>query len=113
MVLNILFCLRPFQVTGRESLRTEAQRPVKIAESDADVSGPWCLCVFLPPRFFLVTDKSATFSVLCVCLLSSFKQGEWRQGSVKYTATQWGLSSRLHSEGLSVSTTAFIFLAAI
>ncbi|XP_061669748.1 pleckstrin homology domain-containing family A member 7 isoform X4 [Syngnathoides biaculeatus] len=35
--LEYLDLKAPFQVTGRESLRKETQRPVKIAESDADV----------------------------------------------------------------------------
>lgn len=44
--MNIFYCICgyvEFQVTGRDSLKTERPaKPVKIAESDADVSAPLC-----------------------------------------------------------------------
>lgn len=94
-----------FQVTGRESFKADrASRPVKIAESDADVSEALILkhrsrlfaCLFSQPT----AEKRQALPCVCV-YLSSGKQRLWREGIVcaLYTvgtsirSTQWGPES--------------------
>lgn len=134
-----------FQVTGRESLTAERlSRPVKIAESDADVSESFCPppppppdsleARFLTPSYFKIsvseflqstTEAQLTLAWLycvfkcglracvCVCVFLSCGKQAAEGRERMYIATLRGHPSTLLSEGLRVSTTAFIFLPAI
>lgn len=136
-----------FQVTGRESLTAERpSRPVKIAESDADVSEsfyPPCTSPapkktevyeahFLSPSYFKISvleflqstaETQLTLAWLycvfkcglraCVCVFLSCGKQAAEGRERMYIATLWGHPSTRLSEGLRVSTTAFIFLPAI